>query len=133
MTTTLGRPGPGGTASRRAAAAMATQTCDWRADAACHGIATLFYKTDREVATEHRITRAKAVCASCPVRPQCAAYALSVAEPHGIWGGFTESERTMLLGTDWRQYADHRCTRVDVGRLQAWLHAIRAARAASLP
>jgi WhiB family redox-sensing transcriptional regulator len=36
---------------------------------------------------------AKAICARCPVQPQCLAYALRVDETLGIWGGYTEVER----------------------------------------
>jgi len=100
---------------------------EWRSFAACRGINTLFYKSDldSDEQTRHRVTKAKTLCARCPVRPQCAAYALAVAEPYGVWGGFTESERALLLTTDWRRYADRRCTAVDVANLQARLHAIR--------
>jgi WhiB family redox-sensing transcriptional regulator len=127
MVTTVGRPRLGGTMARRAAAVRAVEVRDWRGYAACRGTAALFYKTDLEEAPEHRITKAKAICTRCPVRPQCAAYALAVAEPHGIWGGFTERERELLLATDWRQWADRRCTQVDVAGLQARLRAIRSA------
>ena len=100
---------------------------EWRALAACRGVATLFYKSDldSDELTQHRVTKAKMLCAQCPVRPQCAAHALSVAEPYGIWGGFTESERALLLTTDWRRYADRGCTAVDVANLQTRLHALR--------
>ncbi len=37
--------------------------------------------------------RAKAICATCPVREPCLAYALRIREPHGIWGGLSEVER----------------------------------------
>jgi WhiB family redox-sensing transcriptional regulator len=74
---------------------------EWRIFAACGGVASLFYKTDMdsEEQTRHRVTKAKAVCEKCPVRPQCAAHALTVPEQYGIWAGFTESERTLLLAT----------------------------------
>ena len=39
---------------------------------------------------------ARGVCGSCPVRRSCLADALVVNEPHGIWGGFDESERVWL-------------------------------------
>jgi WhiB family redox-sensing transcriptional regulator len=89
---------------------------DWRACAVCTGVAALFYKTDleSEERPSHRVARAKAVCKTCPVRPQCAAHALNTAEPYGIWGGFTEAERASLLANGWRQYADRRRTWVDV-------------------
>ncbi|MFQ6199948.1 WhiB family transcriptional regulator, partial [Streptomyces sp. NPDC000405] len=32
-------------------------------------------------------TSAKEVCMRCPVRAECAAHALAVREPYGVWGG----------------------------------------------
>lgn len=40
--------------------------------------------------------RAKTVCASCPVRDACLAYALPIGALHGIWGGTTAHERLRL-------------------------------------
>lgn len=40
---------------------------------------------------------AKAICARCPVRPECLEYSLAVREPYGIWGGLNEAERRILL------------------------------------
>ena len=34
----------------------------------------------------------------CPVRAECAAHALAVREPYGVWGGLTEDEREELMG-----------------------------------
>jgi WhiB family redox-sensing transcriptional regulator len=118
---TAGRARPGGSAPRRDAQ-------QWRTLAACGGDPALFYKNDldSDEQTGHRVTKAKAVCMRCPVRPQCAAYALAVAEPYGIWGGFTESERARLMTVGWRRYADRLCTRVDVAQLQARLRAMRS-------
>ncbi|CAN5555799.1 hypothetical protein BH24ACT13_BH24ACT13_01820 [soil metagenome] len=39
---------------------------------------------------------AKAVCARCPVIAECAAHALQVREPYGVWGGLTEDERELV-------------------------------------
>jgi len=39
---------------------------------------------------------ARTICGSCPVRRSCLAHALVVNEPHGIWGGFDETERVWL-------------------------------------
>ena len=53
------------------------------------------HKPEREI----REAKAKAVCAGCPVRLECLTWALSVREPHGVWGGASEGERKqMLLG-----------------------------------
>jgi WhiB family transcriptional regulator, redox-sensing transcriptional regulator len=39
---------------------------------------------------------AKSVCAACPVRAECAAYALERGERFGIWGGLSERERRAI-------------------------------------
>jgi WhiB family redox-sensing transcriptional regulator len=44
-----------------------------------------------------RERRAKAICAECTARPECLDYALQIREPHGVWGGLNESERSQLL------------------------------------
>ena len=40
--------------------------------------------------------RAKAVCRTCEVRVECLAFALSVGDWEGIWGGFTERVRRRI-------------------------------------
>lgn len=35
------------------------------------------------------------ICRSCSIRSECLMYSLEY-EPHGVWGGFTESQRTLL-------------------------------------
>ena len=41
--------------------------------------------------------RAKQVCAPCPVKAECLAYALQTRVEFGVWGGTTGKERRMLL------------------------------------
>lgn len=73
----------------------------WQRQAACRGPeSALFYppavpeaRPDRE----GRERRAKAICARCPVRLPCLEFALEIREPHGIWGGLSESERRALI------------------------------------
>ena len=69
---------------------------DWQQHAACRGRPGLFFSPDGERGPFRlrRIGRAKQVCGSCPVQVQCRRYALSAAEPYGVWGGLSESERT---------------------------------------
>jgi WhiB family redox-sensing transcriptional regulator len=59
----------------------------------------LFFAPDFERVAdwEARIAKAKAVCARCPVRDACLAYALDTSQWFGIWGGLTEDERRALL------------------------------------
>ncbi len=73
---------------------------DWQLQGACRGEASdVFYHPDGERgrARTNRENRAKAICYSCPVLEQCREHALAVAEPYGIWGGMSESERQAAL------------------------------------
>lgn len=40
---------------------------------------------------------ARAVCAGCPVRAQCLAWALDTRQQFGVWGGLTTPERRALI------------------------------------
>jgi WhiB family redox-sensing transcriptional regulator len=65
---------------------------DWTAEALCA-------QTDPEVFypfNEQWSGSAKRVCAGCPVMAQCLAFALVTDEPHGVWGGLTTEERTLV-------------------------------------
>ncbi len=62
----------------------------WRHRGACRDAdPELFFPPDGErgPARQRRQQAAVAVCAGCPVRAQCRAYALAVSEPYGVWGG----------------------------------------------
>jgi WhiB family transcriptional regulator, redox-sensing transcriptional regulator len=76
----------------------------WHLKAACRGPeSTLFFPPslpERREERDARECRAKLICTECPVRPECLEFALRVREPHGIWGGLTESERRRLLPDD---------------------------------
>jgi WhiB family transcriptional regulator, redox-sensing transcriptional regulator len=41
-------------------------------------------------------TQARRICANCPVRDDCLAYALDADEKFGIWGGLDPRERQSL-------------------------------------
>lgn len=41
-------------------------------------------------------SRARAVCADCPVREACLLHAIGVNEQHGTWGGLGEEPRKRL-------------------------------------
>lgn len=58
----------------------------WMEHAACRGCGpALFFPTRGESTAQ-----AKAVCASCPVQPQCLEHALQAGEKFGTWGGKSE-------------------------------------------
>ena len=73
----------------------------WQLKAACRGPhSAIFFppaQFERKEEKEAREARAKAICATCPVREPCLEYALRIREPHGIWGGLNELERKQLL------------------------------------
>ena len=73
----------------------------WQVKAMCRGPqAAVFFPPstfERKEDKDEREERAKAICASCPVRKPCLEYALRIREPHGIWGGLNELERKQLL------------------------------------
>lgn len=83
---------------------MSVQRADdlWQSKAACRGPqSSVFFPPshfERKDEKESREARAKAICATCPVRRPCLDYALRIREPHGIWGGLNEIERKQLLG-----------------------------------
>jgi WhiB family redox-sensing transcriptional regulator len=73
----------------------------WQVKAACRGPqASVFFPPshfERKDEKEARESRAKAICATCPVRRPCLDYAIRIREPHGIWGGLNELERKQLI------------------------------------
>jgi len=44
------------------------------------------------------IRQAKDLCKGCPVRLECAEYAIAAIEPYGVWGGTTPRERIKIRG-----------------------------------
>jgi len=82
---------------------LSVQTTEelWQVKAACRGpqAAVFFPPTsiERKDEKEEREARAKAICATCPVRKPCLEYAIRIREPHGIWGGLNELERKQLM------------------------------------
>lgn len=73
----------------------------WQEVAGCRGPASaLFFApvvSERREDREIRESRAKAICAECPVSAQCLDFAMSSREQHGIWGGKNEAERRLML------------------------------------
>jgi WhiB family redox-sensing transcriptional regulator len=73
----------------------------WHIKAACRGPeSALFFPPslpERREDREAREARAKQICFECHVRQECLDFAVRVREPHGIWGGLTETERRRLL------------------------------------
>lgn len=71
----------------------------WSGAAACRGHQDLFYDPEgpeSQRAKEIRESKARSLCAACPVRLQCMEDALARGEKRGTWGGFTEDGRARL-------------------------------------
>ena len=67
---------------------------NWRSAAACRFTdPDLFFPLSASGKSEEQVRQAKAICAACPVRLACLAFALRTHQTHGIWGGLTEEER----------------------------------------
>ncbi|MEZ5321347.1 MAG: WhiB family transcriptional regulator [Microthrixaceae bacterium] len=75
----------------------------WQSKGACRGPhAQVFFPPSQFERKHERIEReakAKEICASCAVQKDCRDYAMAIREPHGIWGGMSESERRALIET----------------------------------
>jgi WhiB family redox-sensing transcriptional regulator len=71
---------------------MTTTDPTWRARAECrdHPNPDIWYPNPSDI---HAEARAKAICATCPVRFQCLADANARREKHGIWGGFERTDK----------------------------------------
>jgi len=73
----------------------------WQVRAACRGPESAVFfppaSGERRDERDEREAKAKAICATCHVRTDCLDYALTIREPHGIWGGLNEFERRELI------------------------------------
>ena len=72
---------------------------DWQERGACREAeADVFFhpQNERGLARIRRDRSAKAICARCEVRVECADYAIRAREPYGVWGGMTEEEREAI-------------------------------------
>jgi WhiB family redox-sensing transcriptional regulator len=66
----------------------------WMHHAACRGQGfDAWFSTDEE---GEETDAARRVCAGCPVRPECLAYALDCSIRYGLWGGLSPTERAAL-------------------------------------
>jgi WhiB family redox-sensing transcriptional regulator len=79
----------------------AAPSTEWQQQGLCRSVdATVFFPPahfEHKPEREAREAKAKAICVDCPVRSACLDWALRVREPHGVWGGYSESERKQIL------------------------------------
>lgn len=69
---------------------------EWHRHAACKGKTDLFFSDDHGRTAQKTNKDAKKICATCPVRVECAKSAVDNHERHGIWGGLTRDDRKEL-------------------------------------
>ncbi|ATL25975.1 WhiB family transcriptional regulator [Streptomyces formicae] len=70
---------------------------DWLNQAACADAdPDLFFPSGGAGRALHDRTAAKRICARCPVRGLCLAWAMSTRQATGVWGGTCEEERAVL-------------------------------------
>ena len=72
---------------------------EWQFYGACADAdPTVFFhpEGERGPARRQRDADALAVCATCPVVPDCRAHVLAVREPYGVWGGLSEYDREQI-------------------------------------
>ena len=86
-----------GTGERRTMKQGPVAEGNWRSAAACRSAdPDLFFPISAFGQALEQVAEAKAICARCPVRRQCLAFALRTRQAHGIWGGMTEEERALI-------------------------------------
>jgi WhiB family redox-sensing transcriptional regulator len=69
----------------------------WRSAAACRSCdPDLFFPVSSFGPAAEQVAKAKEICARCPVRRECLAFALRTGQVHGVWGGLTEQERYLV-------------------------------------
>lgn len=64
----------------------------WRDEAACKGMDQSIFFPERGESTDE----AKRVCMGCPVKVDCAEYALTTKQEIGIWGGLSNRQRRSI-------------------------------------
>lgn len=71
----------------------------WQDHGACRSADPLLFfhpQNERGSARLRRDRAAKLICAGCPVRMECADYAVRAREPYGVWGGLSEEDREQI-------------------------------------
>lgn len=87
----------------------------WQNHAACRDADPELFYPEPGPGMHEQVAEAKALCAGCPVRADCGAYALRTRERFGIWGGQADRQRR---ATRRRTRRPGRCDR-DIAHLTA--------------
>jgi WhiB family transcriptional regulator, redox-sensing transcriptional regulator len=77
---------------------MSKMIDDWRYQAACRDSdPELFFPVSEIGPGARQAEQAKAICARCPVRERCLAFAVHNGLDHGVFGGTAERERREIV------------------------------------
>lgn len=70
----------------------------WMDDASCGNWPTEIFWPDSRVPSANQLVRARGICARCPVRKDCFAYAMAnpAMAGDGIWAGLSAPQRTSV-------------------------------------
>ncbi|MFD9667309.1 WhiB family transcriptional regulator [Rhodococcus sp. NPDC059968] len=88
----------------------------WREFANCTAMGDYYFFAPENEPPAARLPRermARRICSHCFVLDRCRRYALVTAQPHGIWGGLTPSERVALLDGAGYSRENHRIASAD--------------------
>ena len=89
-----------------------TTHVSWHDVAACRDAdPDLFFPIGTVGPALHQVEEAKRICRSCPVCPECLAWALDHGVGSGVWGGTTEDERRALRAGTGRDASRTEATR----------------------
>lgn len=75
------------------------ESYEWQYDGACTDVSVEEFflpENARGQLKVQRESKAKAICATCPVVQRCLQHALDAKEPYGIWGGTSPEERAAI-------------------------------------
>jgi WhiB family redox-sensing transcriptional regulator len=68
-----------------------TTSLDWLDHAACAGMdGRAFYANGKHA--REQVKAARRICNICPVRAECAAWAIQTGEKWGVWGGMSQQQ-----------------------------------------
>lgn len=73
---------------------MRRENTAWYAQAICSQIDPDMWVADKPLPSE--VQMLLSICMSCPVRQECAEFAITNHHDHGIWGGLMPRERMAI-------------------------------------
>ena len=79
---------------------LAAPRPEWMSKGACVGCDPAQFFPTKRVGSRAAKKAARAMCAACPVKDDCLAFAMRDPYVLGVWGGTTEEDRRQLRKND---------------------------------